>query len=92
MASEVETSHSDTDATANQPPHSGPVERGYCRLHHVAVVTRYPVQPRPDLAIRRPIVVATRPGEELLCNCEHSGPHLWPDGDESGDWEDETNS
>ena len=79
MASDIDTSHSNP----------GPIERGYCRLHRAALPTRYPVQPRPDLAIRRPLVVATRPGEELLCNCEHSGPHLWPNGDEAGDWPDE---
>ena len=79
MASGIESS---------QPFDLGAIERGYCRLHRVAVPTRYPVQPRPDLAIRRPLIVATRPGQELLCNCEHSGPHLWPDGDEAGDWDD----
>jgi hypothetical protein len=88
VASEVESSQPDADATANVTPRPGFIERGYCRLHRVTVVTRYPVQPRPDMAVRRPIVVATRPGEELLCNCEHSGPHLWPDGDEAGEWED----
>jgi hypothetical protein len=68
------------------PSQRGPVERGYCRLHRVELPSRYPVQPRPDLAIRHPLIVATRPGQELLCNGEHPGPHLWPDGDESGDW------
>jgi hypothetical protein len=89
VASELDSSHSNPDATTDQSQHPAFIERGYCRLHRVAVPTRYPVQPRPDLAIRRPTVVATRPGGELLCNCEHSGPHLWPDGDEAGDWPDE---
>lgn len=89
MASEIESSQSSTEATTSSQPDPEPIERGYCRLHRVAVPTRYPVQPRPDLAIRRPLVVATRPGGELLCNGEHSGPHLWPDGDEAGDWSDE---
>ncbi len=88
MASDIDSSHSNPDAAAPHPPDPGPIERGYCRLHRVAVPTRYPVQPRPDLTIRRPVVVATRPGGELLCNCEHSGPHLWPDGDEAGEWPD----
>ena len=88
VASEVVPSQPDTDATTDHPRQPVPIERGYCRLHRAAVPTRYPVQPRPDLAIRRPAVVATRPGEELLCGCEHSGPHLWPNGDESGDWPD----
>ena len=92
MASEVESSQPDTDATTDDPPHVGPVERGYCRLHRVPIVERYPVQPRPDLPIRRPHIVATRPGEELLCNGEHGGPHLWPNGDESGDWPDQSDS
>lgn len=65
------------------------VQRAYCRLHRVELPTRYPVQPRPDLAFQRPSIVATRPGEELLCNGEHSGPHLWADGDEEGDWPDD---
>ena len=86
MASDIETLPPDTDATANRSPQPVPVERGYCRLHRIKLPTRYPVQPRPDLAVRRPLVVATRPGEELLCGCEHTGPHLWPDGDESGEW------
>ena len=88
MASEVESSQPDTDAATNIPAYPCPIERGYCRLHRVALPIHYPVQPRSDLAVRRPPVVATRPGEELLCNCEHSGPHLWPNGDESGDWPD----
>jgi hypothetical protein len=64
------------------------VERNYCRLHRVALPSRFPVQHRPDLAFRRPIVVATRPGEELLCDRDHPGPCLWPDGDEAGEWDE----
>jgi hypothetical protein len=90
VASEVETSQPAPDATATRTAQPGPIQRGYCRLHRVALPNRYPVQPRPDLTVRRPLVVATRPGEELLCNCEHDGPHLWPDGDESGTWPDES--
>lgn len=79
----------DSSTTASDRPRSEPPERGYCRLHRPTLPLSYPTQPRPDLPIRYPLVVATRPGEELLCNCEHTGPHLWPNGDESGDWPDQ---
>jgi hypothetical protein len=82
VAPERESTPAETVVAANH----GPIERGYCRLHRTTVPNLYPVQLRPDMAIRRPTVVATRPGEELLCNSEHSGPHLWPNGDEAGDW------
>ena len=92
MVSEVESIQPEADDTASRLLQPGLIVRGYCRLHRVALPTRYPVQPRPDLTTRRPLVVATRPGEELLCGCEHDGPHLWPDGDESGGWPDDTDS
>lgn len=75
-----------------EPSDPAPVQRGYCRLHRVTLPSGYPVQPRPGMAFRRPAIVATRPGEELLCNGTHSGPHLWPDGDEAGDWPDDSTS
>ena len=78
-----------SDEARQHQPETRAVIRGYCRLHRVSLPNRYPVQPRPDLAFRRPVVVATRDGEELLCSGEHPGPHLWPDGDEAGDWPDE---
>ncbi|MEX1158189.1 MAG: hypothetical protein WEC79_04595 [Thermomicrobiales bacterium] len=89
MVTDIETTQPEATATTHEPAQPGAIQRGYCRLHHGALPTRYPVQPRPDLTLRRPLVVATRPGEELLCGCEHDGPHLWPDGDESGEWPDE---
>jgi hypothetical protein len=70
-------------ASEVEPSGPAPIQRAYCRLHRVALPTRYPVQHRSDLAFHRPAIVATRPGEELLCNSEHDGPHLWPDGDEA---------
>ena len=70
------------------PALPGAIQRGYCRLHRVGLPAQFPTHPRTGMAVLRPAVVATRPGEELLCNGEHSGPHLWPDGDEAGEWEE----
>lgn len=58
------------------------INANYCQFHRVHLPDRYPVQPRPEMAAHPPLVVAMRHGETLLCNCEHDGPHLWPDGDE----------
>jgi hypothetical protein len=87
VATDSDATEQDTNATTPDPPHPGQIQRGYCRLHRAALPSRFPVQPRPDMVTRRPAVVATRAGEELLCNGEHCGPHLWPDGDEAGEWE-----
>lgn len=92
MATDLESAASDADATADHPAQPGPIQRSYCRLHRAVLPTRYPVQPRPDMTIRSPLIVANRPGEELLCSSEHTGPHLWPDGDEAGSWPDESTS
>jgi hypothetical protein len=87
VATDLETTEEHAGATTPDPPNHGPIQRGYCRLHRTALPSRFPVQTRPDMAVRRPEVVATRSGEELLCNGEHDGPHLWPDGDEAGEWD-----
>jgi hypothetical protein len=57
----------------------------YCLFHRRVLPDRFPVQPRPDMAVLRPSVVALRPGERLLCGREHGGPHLWPNGDEAAE-------
>ena len=88
MATDLTPTEPAPDATIPDPPQPVPIQRGYCRLHRSALPAQFPAQPRPDMALFRPQVVATRPGEELLCNGQHSGPHLWPDGDEAGEWED----
>jgi hypothetical protein len=54
----------------------------YCLFHRRVLPDRFPVQPRPGMAVLGPLRVAERPGERLLCNQLHDGPHLWPDGDE----------
>ncbi|RIK38359.1 MAG: hypothetical protein DCC58_16730 [Chloroflexi bacterium] len=59
------------------------ISASYCLLHRVRLPDRFPVQPRPDMAVHPPLVVGTRNDEVLLCGCEHDGPHLWPDGDEA---------
>jgi hypothetical protein len=63
----------------------GPVvtDQNYCQRHRRYLPDRFPVQPRAELATRRPPVVATRAGEVLLCDGQHEGPHIWPDGDEA---------
>lgn len=58
------------------------INASYCLFHRVRLPDRYPVQPRPEMAARAPLVVGMRGEEMLLCNCEHDGPHLWPDGEE----------
>lgn len=59
------------------------VNASYCLFHRSRLPDRYPVQPRPEMAARPPLVVAARGSETLLCGCEHDGPHLWPDGEEA---------
>jgi hypothetical protein len=61
---------------------AGRVEDHYCLFHRRVLPDRYPVQPRPGMAVLGPLIVAERPGERLLCNQLHTGPHLWPNGDE----------
>ncbi len=56
------------------------IDRQYCLRHRLALPTRFPVTPRPDLATQRPVVVARREDSELLCAGAHEGPHVWPDG------------
>ena len=57
------------------------IERAYCLFHQHPFPERYPAQQRPDLVLHRPPIVAERPGQLLLCACEHDGDHMWPDGD-----------
>jgi hypothetical protein len=66
-----------------ESPVDEPAVPQYCLLHRHVLPDRFPVQPRPELAVRRPALVGLRGAQQLLCGCEHAGPHLWPDGDEA---------
>lgn len=61
------------------------IERAFClALGHVPPPA-FPVQHRTGVAALRPAVVARRANAILLCDCEHEGPHSWPDGEVAGD-------
>src|SRR5690606_18638178 len=55
--------------------------QAYCQRYTRTLPDRFPVHPRGDMATFRPPVVARRDGEELLCDCQHEGAHIWPDGE-----------
>ena len=42
----------------------------------------FPVMARPELATMPPVEVARTGTSILLCDKQHDGPHLWPNGDE----------
>ena len=60
------------------------IDRQYCLRPRPALLSRYPVTPRTDLATQRAVVVDRRDDCELLCGGAHEGPHVWPDGSEVG--------
>jgi hypothetical protein len=56
------------------------IERAICMLfRHIGPAT-FPVQSRQGLATSRPTEVARRPDSVLLCDRNHEGDCLWPDG------------
>ncbi|MEA2582219.1 MAG: hypothetical protein QOF33_304 [Thermomicrobiales bacterium] len=57
------------------------IERAFClSLRHLPPPA-FPVQHRTGVAALTPVVVARRLDSALLCDCEHDGPHSWPDGE-----------
>jgi len=42
----------------------------------------FPVMARPELATMPQVEVARTGSSVLLCDKQHDGPHLWPNGDE----------
>ena len=43
----------------------------------------FPVIGRNDIATMPPVEVARNGSSVLLCDRQHDGPHLWPNGDEA---------
>jgi hypothetical protein len=56
------------------------IERALCVACHHVLPETFPVQGRSGAAVIRPFVVARRPDAVLLCDGEHPGAHMWPDG------------
>jgi hypothetical protein len=57
------------------------VERATCIFYRHTFPPEFPVYHRPGLATSRPTEVDRRPGAVLLCDQNHDGECLWPDGD-----------
>lgn len=59
------------------------IERAICaRFVHV-LPPAFPVQNRPGIATSRPTEVARRVNDVLLCDRNHEGDCVWPDGSSS---------
>jgi hypothetical protein len=56
------------------------IERAICMLFSHIGPARFPVQSRQGLATSRPTEVARRPDSVLLCDRNHEGDCVWPDG------------
>lgn len=57
------------------------IERSFCLSMATSTPRRFPVQHRPGLAVIPPVSIARSNGRILLCDSQHDGPHIWPDGD-----------
>jgi hypothetical protein len=57
------------------------VERAVCIFYRHTFPPEFPVNHRPGLATSRPTEVDRRPDAVLLCDQNHEGECLWPDGD-----------
>jgi hypothetical protein len=57
------------------------VERATCIFIRHTLPPEFPVQHRAGLATSRPIEVDRRPDAVLLCDRNHEGACLWPDGE-----------
>ena len=64
------------------------LERAACTYLRHHLPAHFPVQHRTGVAALVPRVVARRTSAVLLCDCVHTGPHYWPDGDEADESED----
>ncbi len=59
------------------------VEHAICLFVTHRVPRAFPVIGRPEIATMPPVEVARTGSSILLCNKQHEGPHLWPNGDEA---------
>lgn len=57
------------------------IERATCIFYRHTLPPEFPVHHRPGLTTRRPIEVDRRPDSVLLCDQNHEGECLWPDGE-----------
>jgi hypothetical protein len=61
------------------------VERAFC----MGIISRppraYPAQHRTGIAVLSSVIVARGESSVLFCDCEHAGPHVWPNGEVVGD-------
>jgi hypothetical protein len=56
------------------------IERATCIFYRHTLPPNFPVNQRPGLATSRPIEVDRRVDSVLLCDQNHDGDCLWPDG------------
>ncbi|MCA9860977.1 MAG: hypothetical protein KC438_14705 [Thermomicrobiales bacterium] len=59
------------------------LEHAICQLVTHVSPKDFPVIGRPELATMPPVEVARTETRILLCDRLHTGPHLWPNGDET---------
>ncbi len=57
------------------------IERAFCTEMSSLLPVEFPVNHRTGLAVINPIAVARTQGRILLCDCQHRGYHIWPNGD-----------
>ena len=61
------------------------IERAYCLGVQSHPPRSFPVQHRSGLAVLARVTVATTESAILLCDGQHDGPHIWPNGDVAGE-------
>ncbi|HET9660083.1 MAG TPA: hypothetical protein VFP05_07100 [Thermomicrobiales bacterium] len=61
------------------------LEHDICQLVTHRAPQSFPAIARTDLATMPPVEVARTETRVLLCDGMHDGPHVWPNGDVTGD-------
>jgi hypothetical protein len=59
------------------------LDHAYCVNYRHRLPREFPPQDRPGLATVKPSQVAGRPDAVLLCDRQHAGPCVWPDGEQA---------
>jgi|GEM_PF-3078160 len=57
------------------------IERAFCTEMPSLLPVEFPVNHRTGMAVINPVAVARAHGRILLCDCQHRGNHIWPNGD-----------
>lgn len=57
------------------------IERCVCTAFFSRIPPSYPVQHRTGIATMAPVIVDRAADRVLLCDGQHEGPHVWPDGE-----------